>query len=270
MPYRRAPYYLALLIALAGFAFWRDYLGALAKAPGAWHLHGITATIWLALLALQSWSIHERRGALHRALGAASLFFFPVFLAGGMGVVQTMSRATASGDIFYVIYGTRLGTLDLTSVVVLAWLFHQALSQRRNIQLHARYMMATPLFLVPPTIGRIFDRIVPGLIINGPQDFFRFAWAMHLADLIPVGIAWWLWRQSPRHGRPFVVVGAAVLLQGVMFETIGRTAIWAETFAAIGRVPTPALLGATIVVAAVIVRHGWVAAARPSVRSATA
>jgi hypothetical protein len=35
----------------------------------------------------------------------------------------------------------------------------------------------------------------PPLIINGPQDFLRFAWAMHIADLI---IAWWLWRQSPR------------------------------------------------------------------------
>ncbi|MGJ3626074.1 hypothetical protein AB5I41_02250 [Sphingomonas sp. MMS24-JH45] len=126
MPYRHAHWFLATLIATAVFAFWPGYFGTLGAAPWGMHLHGVTATGWLLLLALQSWSIHDRRVGVHRALGRASLFYFPLFLAGASAVILSMARATPSHPRSTLVYGDRLAATDGPSLLLLAWLFHRA------------------------------------------------------------------------------------------------------------------------------------------------
>ena len=132
MPYRHAHWYLLLLFPLTGLAFWPNYFSKFAASPYAFHVHGITASLWIALLALQSWTIHNRRNALHRAGGVASLALFPFFLVGGLLVLQTMAAKFAAQDgPFYSLFGARLGTADTLSSIALPFLFYQAL--RRQI-----------------------------------------------------------------------------------------------------------------------------------------
>ena len=96
MPYRHAHFYLLLLFPLAALAFWPNYFSIVRSAPFALHAHGVTAASWIALLAFQSWSIHRRRNALHRATGLAGLALFPFFVAGGLLVIQTMAAKVAA------------------------------------------------------------------------------------------------------------------------------------------------------------------------------
>src|SRR4051812_41997624 len=91
MPYRYAHYYLLLLMALTALAFWPMYFSVLPNAGVALHIHGFTASLWIALLTFQSWAIHHRQNAWHRAVGIASLAIFPLFFAGSLLIVHTMA-----------------------------------------------------------------------------------------------------------------------------------------------------------------------------------
>ena len=82
MPYRFAHWLILMLIVLTVPAFWRSYLSDLSSSRIELHVHGVTASIWMALLAIQSWSIHNRHRRLHRTLGKASFVLFPFFLVG--------------------------------------------------------------------------------------------------------------------------------------------------------------------------------------------
>src|SRR4028119_1494920 len=98
MPYRNAHWWLLLLLPLTALAFWPNYFGNLRAAPYAFHVHGVTATLWILLLAAQSWTIHERKNALHRKLGYASFALFPFFFVGGLLVIHTMAEKVGAGD----------------------------------------------------------------------------------------------------------------------------------------------------------------------------
>src|SRR6185436_14831501 len=96
MPYRHAHWYLLSLFPLAGLAFWPNYVSRLADSSAAFHLHGITASLWIGLVAFQSWSIHHRRNALHRSLGLASFALFPFFVTGGLLIIQSIAGKFAT------------------------------------------------------------------------------------------------------------------------------------------------------------------------------
>ena len=64
MPLRRAHYLVLAMVLATVVAFWPTYFAVLRTARTELYLHGVTATAWMLLLALQSWTIHhQRRGA---------------------------------------------------------------------------------------------------------------------------------------------------------------------------------------------------------------
>jgi len=82
MPYRFSHWLILMLIGLTVPAFWRSYLSDLSSSRIELHVHGATASIWMALLAIQSWSIHHRHRRHYRALGKSSFILFPFLLVG--------------------------------------------------------------------------------------------------------------------------------------------------------------------------------------------
>ena len=268
MPYRTAPYWIVALLALTVVGFWPGYFSVLATAPWGFHLHGITATAWLVLLSVQSWSIHRKRIALHRWLGVSSLVLYPLFLAGGVAVVLSMAAATAAGDIFYKIYGARLATMDMTSVVLLGYLYYKALADRRRVQLHARWLLSTPLPLVMPILGRVISHWTPGFTMHGPQDFHLFVWPIRIASVIAVAFTAWLYFAAPRDGRPFLITGLALAGQAVLFETVGLLSAWDTAYRAIGGLPVVPLLLSAVVMGITIDWFGWQAGAKRTSRTA--
>ena len=269
MPYRHAWLFVLALIAATFVAFWRGYLSRLGASPMAFHIHGATAGFWMALLAFQSWNIHGRSRALHRTMGLATFAAVPLFFVGSVAVLQTMAQATAGGhDPFYAIYGERLGAYDLIAVVTFAGLVSMALVTRCNVQLHSRYMLATSLLLLGPVVGRVINRVVPGLIIKSPADFPLFAWGLHLATVVAVGIAAWLYLSNPRFGRPWLIAGGACLLESIAFETVAKTAVWERVFTSLAPVSTPGLYAVGLLIGAAIVWFSW--KATPPLRSAPA
>jgi hypothetical protein len=257
MPYRHAHWWLLALFPLTALAFWPNYFSDLRGAPVAFHVHGITASLWIGLLAFQSWSIHQRRNALHRTLGVASFGLFPLFMVGGLLVIQTMSVKTAAGlDPFMAEYGPRLALIDIVSTVGIFYLFYMALKCRRKVHPHARYMLGTVFFLISPILGRLLPALPP-LAIEGPQHLHRFGYSVHIGNAVAFGFLVALCLRAPKHARPLAVVAGLIALQSVLFETVGRTALWQSIFPRIGDLPTSLIVSIGLAAGAAVTWAGW-------------
>ena len=172
------------------------------------------------------------------------------------------AKFAAGADPFYAMFGARLGAIDAVSSAAMPPLFYLALKHRRKVHLHARYMLAPVLFLIPPIVSRLMP-ILPPLAIAGPEDFHRFGYGVHIADGLAILIAAALYLRAPQWGRPWLVVGALVAAQSLVFETLGRTAAWEGLFEAIGAVPAALVATLGLGLGAAAAWAGWASGRAP-------
>lgn len=260
MPYRRAYLFVLALIALTFVAFWPSYLSVLPEAKLAHHFHAGSAVLWTVLAALQAWSIHHDRWSLHRTAGLAVFALFPFFLIAGLWVIHVEATTLAGG---LTDPGSRViaqfGFFDPLANIGFAMLFWGGLRYRYKVQLHARYMLGTVMFVVGPVFWRLLENYVP-LFGEGSLPFdYPFA----LGNLGAFAIALALYWQAPKHGRPFLLVAGIIAAQTILFLTVGRLAAWAPIFASVADVNMPLLLTLTGIAGLGVAWHGWVAGARP-------
>jgi hypothetical protein len=259
MPYRNAHYWLLLLLPLTALAFWPSYFGDLRAAPYAFHVHGATATLWILLLAVQSWSIHEKKNGLHRRLGYGSFVLFPFFFVGGLLVIRTMAvKVGTGGNPFYDMFGAQLGTVDMLSSAAILGLYTAALRSRRKVHLHARYMLATVVFLVPPILSRLLPA-VPPFAMSGPDELYRFAWGVHFSLGLTILLALWLHRRAPKHGRPWLIFAGVVVAQALGFE-LSDSPAWERGFASLAAIPEAMVASFGFFAAALAIWAGWTTA----------
>jgi hypothetical protein len=207
----------------------------------------------------QSWTAHHNQLALHRMVGLAVFLLFPFFLVAGVWVIH-VEATTLSGD-FTSVDGkviAQIGFFDLLANIAFAVLFWAGLKHRYKVQLHARYMLATLLFVISPLGFRLLAMLVPFL-----RSDENFSYAMAGGNLIALAVALYLYRQAPRHGRPFLIAAGFIIAQEITFETLGRVPAWAPIFASVSYADLPALLFLTGIVGIGIVWHGWIAGGRP-------
>lgn len=261
MPYRHAHWWILALFPVAALAFWPQYISTFGSAPLEMHAHGITAALWLALLALQSWSIHNDILSLHRLSGRSSLILFPLFMAGGAGIFLGMADRYVSGSPFHAMYAPRLAWLDVVGVAGLAFCYFQALRWRRKAQVHSRYMLSTAFFLLPPIFGRLSG--IP-LGVRGPADFAKLEYGFQAANLLAAGVAIWLAFRPGKHGRPFLHAAGFILLSAILFQTVGSWPSWERLVASAAGWPKPPLTLAAAIAGVAIAWAGWVAGKRPA------
>ena len=152
----------------------------------------------------------------------------------------------------------QFGFFDPLANIAFALLFWASLKYRYKVQLHARYMLATLLFVVAPIGFRLLAILIPALNLDE-----NFSYAMVGGNLIALAVALYLYRQAPKHGRPFLIAAGFIIAQEITFETLGRIPAWAPVFAKLSDVNLPFLLALTGIASVEIAWHGWVAGARP-------
>ena len=267
MPYRHAHWWILGLFPLAGLAFWPNYLSVMSSSPPSYHLHGITASLWLGLLIIQSWSIHNGHRAFHRTNGLVSLALFPLFLAGGATIFVGMAqRYVAAATPFSAIWPPHLAWLDFVAVGGMAWFYFQALKHRRNVGLHSSYLLATAIFLLPPILGRLAP-IPMGLDPTQPDFFERLGPSFHVGNIVTALIAFAIAARAKRSGRPFLIAGLLTLLSCLLFEFPGGTAAWKSLYADAASIPTLPMAMAAACAGAAVGWAGWVAGKKPAAPS---
>ncbi len=191
--------------------------------PWQFHVHGVTATLWMLLLVAQALLIHRGQRAGRRMLGTSSLILVPAFLAGGLLVMGTMAQGQGP---FHTMYAHRLVAIDFFATLGFAAFVGAPLAQRRCVVEHAGWLMATPLLLISPVLARLFSAFLPPFAIRGLEDLPRFAGSVHLAQLLALAMAVALGLQARQHAKPFCWAALLLIVQSLGFEFLGAVPAW--------------------------------------------
>ncbi len=255
MPFRHAPLLVLLLLPLIVVGFWPNYFGNLRGASFALHAHGLTATVWIALVAAQGWSAQRRdRLVVHRAAGLAVFVVVPLFAAGGLLAIRgVIGLGLAEVSPFHARYGVTLALVDLVTVTGFVGLVVAALVERRRVWSHAAYMLSTVLLVLPPIFGRLLP-MTPGYPIPGVAGFTL---AFYVAQLGAAAALLFLARLYPRSKRPFMASAALLIVSTALFDTAGRSAWWREIATALASVPAPALAAIGVAASAASLWWAW-------------
>jgi hypothetical protein len=266
MPYPRAHFYVMLVMAVTVAGFWDSYFSTFTQGPWQFHAHGIAASIWVMLVATQSWTAHRRHFAWHAAAGKASLMLFPFLIGGLCAIIDLTAKGYVAGEgATRTLFGGSFLLGLLLAVAAYVTLFYRALKYRRKVWPHSGYMLATPLILWESPFSRLMIEYVPGLGIAGPHDFphiiHSIVWAMATALLFCLVVRW---RVGAR-AQPFLIAGLFIVAQMVAMGQLGDLAIVRSTLTLIGHLPSALVVAAGFAAGALTSWAGWNAGKRPAV-----
>ena len=265
MPYPRAHYYVLIVIAVIGVGFWPSYFAPWSSVPWQFHAHGIAASLWVIMVAAQSWTAHHRQLVLHRAVGKSSLLLFPFLIGGLTAIIDVTAKGYVAGadPVRQMFGGSFLIGLAL-AIAAYVVVYYRALKYRRMMWLHAGYMLTTPLILFESPFGRILNGFMPGLAIRGPGDLGlimpAIMWSMAL-ELAVVALIWLKYRER---AAPFLVAGLFILAQMLCMGLMTDVAWLKALLGAIGQLPSPVVVLSGFALGALTSWAGWKAGQRPA------
>ncbi len=265
MPYPRAHYYVLAVMAVIVAGFWPSYFGIWGSVRWQFHAHGVAASIWVVMVAAQSWTAHHRQLALHRAVGKSSLLLFPFLIGGLAAIIDVTGKGFAAGDdpVRTMFGGSFLIGLAL-AVAAYVTVYYRALKYRRKVWVHSGYMLATPLILFESPFSRLLNMFVPGLAIRGPGDLHlimpSILWAMAI-ELAFVAAIWLRYREK---AKPFLVAAGFIAAQMLTMGLMAELALLRSLLVVIGQVPSAAVVLAGFAIGALTSWAGWRAGKRPA------
>ena len=148
----KAGYYAIGLIALALLGFWPTYFSKFfdgtANFNFYFHFHFAMASLWIVLLIVQPLLIKNKKLSIHRQTGKLSFILLPLFFVS----VILLKHYTVGGEVTEGL-GASLW-LQLKDLIIIGVMFSIAMMNKRNMQIHARAMIATGIVFIEPTLGR--------------------------------------------------------------------------------------------------------------------
>jgi hypothetical protein len=271
MPYRHAHYYVLVVIAVIVAGFWPSYFGIWGTVPWQFHAHGVAASIWVTMVAAQSWTAHNKRLPLHRAVGKSSLLLFPFLIAGLCAIIDVTAKGFVAGaDPVRTLYGASFLVGLALAVAAYVTVYYRALKYRRKVWVHSGYMLATPLILFESPFSRILGAWVPAFAVRGPADFHlimaTILWSMAL-ELAIIAAIWLRYRDK---AKPFLVAAGFIAAQMLTMGLMSGSETLKALLAAIGHLPSAAVVLAGFALGAATSWAGWQAGKRPAVPVAPA
>jgi hypothetical protein len=264
MPYRHAPYYVLVCVAVIIAGFWPSYFATSDTIPWQFHAHGIAASIWVLMVLAQSWTVHKDQLPLHRAVGKSSLLLFPFLIGGLAAIIDLTAKGYVAGNSpVRVMFGGQFLIGLALAIAAYVTLYYRALKHRRKVWLHSGYMLATPLILFESPFSRLMNGFVPGLTISGPQDFGRIMSSIEWAMAIELAIIAAIWLKYREKANPFLVAGGFIVAQMLTMGLMGDVAVLKSLLAALAGVPSAAVWLTGFAIGAATSWAGWQAGKRP-------
>lgn len=254
MPFKWGIPYMVFFVAITLIGFWTTYFSNIAGVPIEFHVHAVTALVWLALLLLQTWSIQNGKNQLHKTTGKASFLLFPLLI---LGFVMIVNRAAAR-------FGHKLsepepielsiGAITLVSIAAYLVLYALALKNRRNVKLHGGYMLATPLILFESPGSRATGKWLNWPSFDDRTPFQTFADSIAALDAIALVAAIAIYLTDRKHGAPWLLASGFLVVQSIVAYYPDAIPGFRSMFASYATLPpVVTLLGAVFAGAAA----GW-------------
>jgi hypothetical protein len=258
MPYPRAHYYVLALAAVIAAGFWESYFSVWGSVPWQFHAHALTASIWVLMVAAQSWSAHHEQLAFHRVVGTASLLLFPFLIGGLAAIIDVTAKAYIAGDkpVQAMLGGSFLIGL-VVAVAAYVTLYFRALEHRRQVWRHSGYMLTTAIILFESPFGRILGSFVPGLTINGPADFDRIIPTILCSMAVELVIIAMIWARYRGRAKPFLVGAVFILAQMLGMGLMTESVMLKSLLALVGELPSGAVVLAGVLIGGLTSWAGW-------------
>lgn len=193
----------ALAFAVVAFGFWPSFLSVLPSHPTPILVHGISATVWMALPILQAWLIAKRSRKLHRSIGYASIALALVVAVSGLIVIQIMILRTVDDFQLRLI---KFAYVDLTGIALFVIFLGLAIrsARRRDIGMHMRLMACTAIIPIEAANERAAMLLAPSLV----PDFATALYASLISmELIVTALILAEWRfDRVRWAFPFMLI----------------------------------------------------------------
>jgi hypothetical protein len=264
MPYRHAHYFVGCVLLTVLIGFWASYWAPIGEVPLAFHVHAITSMIWLLLLIVQSVTIQRRQNPLHRQLGQASLVLFPFLILGFMMIIDVSARShVAAKSPFAIHNAASFGIGTAIAIAAYLTLFYLALKHRRNVRLHAGYMLASPIILFESPFSRILPEYLPWLNVigsTGPQEVQD---TIAISNAIAAAFALVLYFRDRKHGVPWLLAAGFASTQGVVMWIAPHVPQLGPWFSAYAQIPLAVTAVAGIAMGATAGWLGWRAGSVP-------
>ena len=151
--YRYAHLYLTLGLVAVLLGFSTTYFTRLSDFTLPYHVHGISATLWMILLIVQPYLFQKGKLKIHRYLGWTSLILVPTIVVCGVIMMKMMIQGQENypPNLVY-----QLAFIDSCTLLSFALLYAFALYYRKKLMLHSRFMVATIFGPLLPALARMF------------------------------------------------------------------------------------------------------------------
>jgi hypothetical protein len=264
MPYPRAHYYVLIVMAVIVAGFWPSYFAVWGSVPWQFHAHGVAASIWVMMVAAQSWTAHRGRLPLHRAVGKSSLLLFPFLIGGLAAIIDLTAKGFVAGDnpVRMMFGGSFLIGLAL-AIGAYVTVYYRALKYRRKVWLHSGYMLTTPLILFESPFGRLLNGFMPGLAIRGPGDLHLIMPAILWSMAIELAVIAAIWLKYRERANPFLIAAGFIVAQMLTMGLMTESALLRSLLVMIGHLPSAAVVLAGCAIGALTSWAGWQAGRRP-------
>jgi hypothetical protein len=272
MPYRHAHWFVGFVLLVIMAGFWASYFNRVGgPLPLAFHVHAISSMTWLALLIAQHLTIQRRANALHRQMGRASFVLFPFLILGFVMIINVTAANFAGGqDPFVNLLGSSFAIGMGVAIAAYLTLFYLALKHRRNLKLHAGYMLATPLILFESPFSRVIEQYLPWMNVIGSEGPRAVLDVIVISDGLGVVFALWLWAANRKHGAPWLIAAGFMALQAVAMWFAPDVPAIARGFAAYAAIPPGMTLALGALAGGAAAWFGWEAGKAPARQPAAA
>jgi hypothetical protein len=125
-------------------------------------------------------------------------------------------------------------------------------------------MLTTPLILFESPFGRLLNMFMPGLAIGGPDDLHLIMPAILWSMAIELAVIAAIWLKYRERARPFLVAAGFIVVQMLAMGLMAGSPILNPLLAAMGQVPSAAVMLAGFAVGALTSWAGWQAGKRPA------
>ena len=271
MPYRHAHYFVGFVLVTILIGFWASYWSAIDQVPLAFHVHAISSSAWLMLLIVQSLAIHRRANAFHKQMGRASFALFPFLILGFVMIIDVSAQRYATAEGAFILHnGPSFGVGMVIAITAYLTLFYHALKQRRNVKLHAGYMLATPLILFESPFSRVMGDFLPWMNVIGSEGPQAVQDTIAISDGLAIAFAMTLYFMDRKHGAPWLVASCFMGLQAMVMWNAPFVPALGPLFNAYAQIPLAVTAAAGIAAGALAGWLGWRAGGSGGVRKAAA
>jgi hypothetical protein len=147
--YKYLGYFFLLLIPLTIAGFYKTYIVQFPNfkenITSFIHIHAFIASVWIVLLIVQPFLIANKKFALHRKTGRLSYVVFPLLILSFVPQIIRTANSDNPKNLFF----------PLADGSLLIVFYSLAIYYKRISSRHMRYMIATTLVFLGPTVGRI-------------------------------------------------------------------------------------------------------------------